>query len=155
MSKGSTIKDLRAKAKQLEARKREIDKNVEAIYTILRVFEQSQIGEVITDRLSSYAQELTNAMYDILISKRPLHRKSIFDRLTVRGIHVGGQIPVNTVGSYLSIDDRFKNVGRGMWDLAHPILPIDQSSEDLDMLADDVAHTTNGNIHNNLLPKAS
>lgn len=117
MSRESTIRDLRAKARQLETHKRDIDKQVEAIYTTLRIFEQN--GDVPgTPLVSPYAAELTNAMYDILIVERPLHRAVILERVQERGIHVGGQKPVNTVGAYLSTDERFRNAGRGIWTLA-------------------------------------
>ncbi len=115
MAASSTIRDLRAKAKQLEAKKRDIDKQVDAIYTTLRIFEQN--GEAIHESTSPYAEELTNAMYDILIAERPLQRAVILERVQERGIHVGGQTPVNSIGSYLSTDDRFKNAGRGIWTL--------------------------------------
>ena len=115
MSYASTIRDLRAKARQLEAKKRDIDKQVDAIYTTLRVFEQK--GEVVIRDASSYAQDLTDAMCDILTIERPLHREAILARVQERGIHVGGRKPVNTIGSYLSMDNHFRNAGRGIWTL--------------------------------------
>ena len=116
MSRESTIRDLRAKARQLESKKRDIDKQVEAIYTTMRVFEQN--GEVPRDGVSSYAKELTATIYDILKDERPLHRDIILARVQERGIFVGGQKPVNSIGSYLSTDARFGNVARGIWTLA-------------------------------------
>lgn len=128
MSRESTIRDLRTKARQLETKKRDIDKQVEAIYTTLRIFEQN--GDVpSTPSVSPYAAELTNAMYDILVTERPLHRTIILARVQERGIHVGGQKPVNTVGTYLSIDNRFRNAGRGIWTLTtepQPVLNADE-----------------------------
>ena len=41
MSRDSTIRDLWAKARQMEAKKRDLDKQVEAIYTTLRVLEEN------------------------------------------------------------------------------------------------------------------
>ena len=120
MSYASTIRDLRAKSKQLEAKKRDIDKQVEAIYTTLRVFvgNVDNDGSVVTKDASPYAQELTDAMCDILASERPLHRQDILARVQERGIHVGGQKPVGTIGSYLSMGSHFRNAGRGIWTLA-------------------------------------
>jgi len=149
MSKESTIRDLRARAKKLEATKRQIDKDVEAIFTTLRIFENDRACGVSREKTSSHAQELTDTIFDILTTSRPLHRKNIFELLKVRGIHVGGQIPVNTVGSYLSTDDRFKNVGRGIWDLALPYtleaqsLEEAQSNEELDDLNNDEYNVNN------------
>ena len=65
-----------------------------------------------------------------------MHRQIIYDRLKERGVHVGGQKPVNTIGSYLSVDPRFSNVGRGMWDLTRG--PKEDVSPDLVVLASDI-----------------
>ena len=116
MSRESTIRDLRVKVKQLEAQKREIDKQVENLHGAIRVFEQNVDAE--DEGRSSYEREVSDAMSDILTDERPLHRNVILDRVQERGIQVGGRKPVNTIGSYLSIDDRFKNVSRGVWTLA-------------------------------------
>ena len=116
MSRESTIRDLRVKVKQLEAKKREIDKQVENLHGAIRVFEQN--GDAEDEGRSSYEREMSDAMFDILTDERPLHRNIILDRVQERGIQVGGRKPVNTIGSYLSIDDRFSNVARGIWTLA-------------------------------------
>ena len=122
MSRESTIRDLRVKARQLEQMKRAIDKQVEAIYTTLRVFELN--GDETLESVSEYAQEITDAMYDVLLIERPLHREIILTRVQERGISIGGEKPVNTIGSYLSRDDRFRGAGnKGFWTLAeepHP-----------------------------------
>ena len=52
-------------------------------------------------------------------------------RANERGIHIGGQNPVNTIGSYLSLDDQFKNVGKGIWTLGEePMAEIPSSDND-------------------------
>ena len=134
MSRASTIRDLRTKARELESKKREIDKQVESIYTTLRIFEQS-VDTAAAETVSPYAEELTNAMYDVLMIERPLHRNVLLDRVRERGIHIGGQKPVNTIGSYLSTDTRFKNVGRGIWSLAEE--PVASEVEDEEVDAED------------------
>ena len=116
MSRESTLRDLRIKVKQLEVKKREIDKQVENLHGAIRVFEQND--NVSTEDRSPYAKEVSDAMVEILTDERPLHRDFILDRILERGIHIGGQKPVNTIGSYLSLDSRFKNAGRGIWTLA-------------------------------------
>ena len=78
--------------------------------------------------VSSYAQEITNTMYNILEDERPLHRAAILARVQERGVYVGGPSPIGTIGSYLSTDDRFSNVGRGTWTLAEEPKP-DLSAE--------------------------
>ena len=80
--------------------------------------------------------DLRNAIADILASDGPLHRREIHDRLLEMGVRIGGRDSVNNVGAHLSIDQRFRNVGRGMWDLTEPP-PRDakESSEQLDAKA--------------------
>ncbi len=116
MSRESTIRDLRVKVRQFEAKKREIDKQVENLHGAIRVFEQN--GDAEDEDRSSYAREVSDAMLDILTDERPLHRNVVLARVQQRGIHVGGTKPVNSIGSYLSTDQRFKNCGRGIWTLA-------------------------------------
>ena len=124
MSRESTIRDLRVKVKQLEAKKREIDKQVENLHGAIRVFEQN--GDVEHVERSSYAREVSDAMLDILTSERPLHRNVILARVQERGIQIGGRKPVNTIGSYLSTDNRFRNTGsKGVWTLTEE--PIGES----------------------------
>ena len=118
MGQQSTDVDLRALVKELEAKRRKIDKELEALSIVRRINEERTIGvDTGGRRASTYAQELTDAIYDTLSSERPLHRTAILERVTEHGIHVGGAKPINSIGSYLSTDRRFKNCGRGMWTL--------------------------------------
>ncbi len=63
-------------------------------------------------------RSMRDAMAEILRQEGPLHRREVHDRLVEMGVSVGGRDPVNNVGAHLSTDDRFRNVGRGMWDLS-------------------------------------
>ena len=110
--------ELRALVKEWEAKKHKIEKELESLHTIVRINQERGSSVDASDRPSTYAQELTDAIYDTLLSKRPLHRMDILGKVVERGIHVGGTKPVNSIGSYLSTDQRFKNCGRGMWTLA-------------------------------------
>ena len=65
-------------------------------------------------------RSMRDAMAEILRKESPLHRRELHDRLVEMGVSVGGRDPVNNVGAHLSADDRFRNVGRGMWDLTSP-----------------------------------
>ena len=64
--------------------------------------------------------EITNAIYAILKESGAMHRQDIHTRLAVRGVKIGGQNPVNSMGAYLSRDPRFQSLGGGLWDLAQP-----------------------------------
>ena len=132
MGQQSTDVDLLALTKELEAEKRKIDKELEAIYIVRRINQERTIGvDTGGRRASTYAQELTDAIYDTLSSERPLHRTAILERVTEHGIHVGGAKPINSIGSYLSTDRRFKNCGRGLWTLEEePMTGIPSSDND-------------------------
>ena len=111
--------ELRALVEEWEAKKHKVEKELESLHTIIRINQERGSSVDASDRrTSTYAQELTEAIYDTLLSERPLHRMDILGKVAERGIHVGGTKPVNSIGSYLSTDQRFKNCGRGMWTLA-------------------------------------
>ena len=120
MSRMTTLKYLRARVRKLENTKRAIDDQIASMHNTIRTLEQDPEEDGAEFRPSTHARELTDAMHDILEEHgRPLHRNVIYERVRERGIHIGGAKPVNSIGSYLSTDTRFKNVAKGMWDLAH------------------------------------
>lgn len=141
-----TIDTLRTEIRRLEAEKRRIEEQHRALVTTLRYFENPErMAEPPTklpsspiptqgylessERVSGGRRQRTaepsdsamrDTMAEILAREGPLHRSAIYDRLVEMGVHIGGRDPVNNVGAHLSIDDRFKNVGRGMWGLSKP-----------------------------------
>ena len=64
------------------------------------------------------SSEIPDAIYGILAESGALHRQEIYNRLSERGVQIGGQNPVNSMGVYLSRDARFESVGGGRWALA-------------------------------------
>ena len=121
MGNESILRDLRANVKDLETKKREIDKEVESLHVVIRLYERNGQSQDTLNK-DSFAERISTAIYGILHDEGgPLHRSEIHSRIQGQGIHVGGKNPVNSVGSYLSLDDRFVNVGRGMWDLAERV----------------------------------
>ena len=117
---------------ELEAKRRQIDKEIEAVHIVIRL-KQERASRVDSGgrRTGTYAQELTNAIHDTLLSERPLHRNVILERVIERGIHVGGAKPMNSIGSYLSTDRRFKNCGRGTWTLEEePVIGMPPSDKE-------------------------
>ena len=143
----STDKELQSLIKEWEGKKRKIDKELEALYIVMRM-NQERIEDTNSERgprASSYAQELTDAIQGILLSERPLHRQVILARVAERGIYVGGAKPINSIGSYLSTDVRFKNVNRGIWTLTDESLDTESSSNHpvlIDLANDNVAEDT-------------
>ena len=133
MSNESILRGLRAKVKDFEIKKREIDKEVESLHVVIRLFERNEQSQD-TPNKDSFAERIGNTMYGILHNEgTPLHRMIILERIQEQGIYIGGKKPVNSVGSYLSLDDRFVNVGRGMWDLAERV----PASDTLPLSAED------------------
>lgn len=59
---------------------------------------------------------LNDAMYEIVKDTgRPWYYKDLYSALQARGVSVPGKDPVANVVAHLSGDERFENVGRGMW----------------------------------------
>lgn len=116
MVSDSTIDVLREVIRRLEAEIGEIERQRDGLVMALRYLENS--GETSTPSRDRTGISMRDAMAEILAEESPLGRRDIHDRLVKQGIRVGGRDPVNNVGAHLSIDPRFENVGRGLWDLA-------------------------------------
>ena len=155
MAYESTINDLKAAISRLETEKRHIDEQLHALDSSLRYFEsmqassyqpspQSQVPTQARSESSGRAQyqgadnNLRDAMAEILAAEGPLHRREIYDRLVRLGVPIGGQEPINNVGAHLSIDSRFENVGRGVWQLSEPGEEADIGENDSNEEEEDV-----------------
>ncbi len=114
MSRLDTITYLRKVLEELEEERDVLDKQIDSIRSAVNILESRPEAEYAS---SKQAQALRDSIYEILSEQHPLHRRTIYDKLVERGIKVGGQDPVNNVGAHLSRDARFRNVGRGEWDL--------------------------------------
>ena len=112
----STIRGLQAAIRRLEAEKREIQRQHDALVTALRYLEESE--QVATPPRQRTEKNMRVAVAEILAVEGPLSRRDIHDRLLEQGVHVGGRDPVNNVGAHLSIDPRFVKMGGGLWGLA-------------------------------------
>ena len=72
-------------------------------------------------RTTTVHEGITTAIVAVLNPDKRLHRDDIKESIKAMGVHVSGDTDekqVMTVGSYLSRDDRFKSLGKGMWMLA-------------------------------------
>ena len=78
-------------------------------------------------KADTVTSQITDAVYQVLLADRPLHRGVIAERLQTMGIYLSGkdeQERVQYLASFLSRDNRFKPVGRenprrrGEWTLA-------------------------------------
>ncbi len=138
----SIVQALKAAISQLESEKLRIDGQIEALKDVLPYFETQGSSAQAPVNVSSSANppqtdlgglnaglRRSNAIAAILKATSPLSRQDIYKQLVEKGVHIGGQNPLASVSTYLSIDPRFINVGRGMWRLAQP---HDESSDDGD-----------------------
>ena len=115
MKREETLKVLNRILRKKEDEMERLQASIDAMRITIREVESVDDDEVTTPQQGTYKKELTDAMSSILAEYGPLHRTVILDKLQARGHHIGGG--VRTIGSYLSMDDRFKNVGKGMWAL--------------------------------------
>lgn len=114
------ILGLREEIRQREERRQKLDAEIWVFAEAVRFLEESSEPPVVAPRrrAGSHGAELTDAIERTLLAERPLHRKAILERVTAAGLYIGGTNPLTVLGSYLSLDKRFKNVGRGMWTLS-------------------------------------
>lgn len=141
MTNETIVQALKAAIHQLEREKLRIDESVEVLKDTLRYFENPKVSPISAIDVSSpvnspqpelgrpgarqrhpTAKSPPDVIAEILRVESPLHRREIYERLEEKGVHIGGQTPLNTVSTYLSVDGRFKNVGRGIWCLSRPLL---------------------------------
>ena len=114
MKRLETIKVLTTILQAKEQEQEALQESIDALRIAIREVECANLDSVTTPQHGTHKEELTNAMFAILEGNRPLHRNIILARVRERGVHVGG---ISSIGSYLSTDGRFKNVGKGMWTL--------------------------------------
>ena len=120
MSNEHTIRDLQAMRASREADRRRAEQAIEALDIAIAMFKGDTAP---TPRRRSHSASLSDAMHDILVRERPLHRTTLLERVRAAGFHVGGKTPVGAIGSYLSRDERFTNIGRGCWSLTEEPAP--------------------------------
>ena len=89
-----------------------------AIATVNSFTDEGLNDSFIPPQNETLKTQLTNAIYECLLREGPLHRKTILDRVSHMGIQIGVKSPLSSLASYLSIDERFVNVGKGIWALA-------------------------------------
>ena len=141
MSRAETLRDLRQEARRIEADKRDLDRQLEAIHIVIRRYEAPQnVGAG-----SASTVEIRDAIYGILSDEHPLHRRVILERLIERGVHIGGVTPINSLSAHLSTDDRFSSVEetKGTWTLTefHSVSPVQPARHQIRSLTEQA--TTN------------
>ena len=73
-------------------------------------------------REGTITSQVTDLVEQILSIEGPIHRKELLARVRQQGIYFGSaeKDQLNTFASYLTVDDRFESIGRGVWRLAGP-----------------------------------
>lgn len=140
VSKQSMDKALRAMQKDLLRQKEIIDSELDALTVVIRMNEKRPEGR--NRKPSGFVVDVTNTILEVLQEESPLHRNDICARVREKGVHIGGENPVATIGTYLSSDDRFTNVSRGMWAVSED---IDMADLLADSLVKDRMGATAGN----------
>ena len=69
------------------------------------------------------AAEITDAIYEVLETESPLHRRDILERVEASGVIIGGKDKLQNLSAYLSEDRRFQPAERGHWTLAGNLRP--------------------------------
>ena len=105
---------------QLQALKQIVDEANAEIEYLQTIVGEPDKNAVQLPTEGTYTAELTGAIHDLLVDDRPLHRKTILDRVVAAGVHVSGQDKLRTLSAHLSHDKRFIPAGRGEWTLSQP-----------------------------------
>ena len=113
VTKQSLLKELRSIENDVLRKQEQADQELDAIRVTIAMVEERP--EKRSKERSSFVANVTDAIYDILQKEGPLHRNEICKAVQKKGLHIGGESPVATIGTYLSDDPRFKNVSRGIW----------------------------------------
>ena len=136
MTYETTIEDLKAAISRLRTEKSRIDGRIRALSASLRYFENEErsiaphFGGSDTEQSRATDNNVRDKMAAILAAGGPLHRRAIYERLVEMGVQFRGQNPINNVGTYLSTDSRFENVGRGVWQLSQPHEDVADNTDD-------------------------
>ena len=126
--------DIDALIEELTAKRRRLDADIATLEATQRVFDvyraQEQLAfPQLTDCASAptFAETVGNAIEEVLLAERPLHRKEILARVEAKGLHIEAEKRLHYFGTFLTNGERFitesKATGlpgvRGYWTLAH------------------------------------
>ena len=125
MKRMETIKVLTKIMQEKEKELFALQESIKVLRGAIREVELANDDTVTTPHNGTAKQEITDAIYDILLQHGPLHRDVILEKVRAMGIHVSG---INTLASYLSGDDRFKNIAKGTWALKEELRETDSSN---------------------------
>ena len=117
MKRLETVRVLSGILQKKEQQVQTLEDSIRVLRAAIIEVEVAEDESVTTPQKGTFKEQTADAIYNVLKeAQRPLHRTVILTKVKERGLIIGGG--VSTIGGYLSMDDRFKNVGKGMWTLA-------------------------------------
>ena len=129
MQRGMIIKGLKAIVTERENELRELDANreeligrIQGLHAAIKEVECSTMNTVTRPQTGTYREQITDVVEQVLQIERPLHRSVILKRVKDLGVYMGPTNPMSSLGAYLSLDDRFSTVGKGVWTLTEDII---------------------------------
>ena len=102
----------------LRKKRVEIDRDIAELEKFLGVHHEQKTAHA----EGTYTAEITAAICEVLSNAdAPLHRNEVLTRLEEREFFVSGKDKLGALSAYLSRDERFTPVGKGMWGLTADI----------------------------------
>lgn len=117
MKRLETVKVLSGILQKKEQQIQILEASIQVLRAAIIEVELAEDESVTTPQKGTFKEQTAGAIYDVLEEAQiPLHRNVILTKVKERGLIISGG--VSTIGAYLSMDERFKNVGKGIWTLA-------------------------------------
>ena len=113
MKRQETVKTLSNILQRVQKDIKELQAQADNLMATIRLVETTEHEFVTTRQKGSFGEKIADTMYEVLEELGPLHRQQILNEVKRRGVYVGAGM--KTIGAYLSSDDRFENVSRGVW----------------------------------------
>ena len=116
---------------KLDLKINELDKEIDSLSHSMQIVESASDNFVSTPQSGTLTEQVTNLIEQVLSESGPLHRKELLKMALESGIVFGSEEKdqLNTFGSYLSRDDRFKSDGRGVWRLTTASESVDSENK--------------------------
>ena len=119
------------KKASIDARINQLDIEIHALTLSIDVVERLPDNFVSTPQGGTLTEQIVGLALQTLSERGPLHRRELLEIALQSGIVIGseGKDQLNTFMSYLSRDERFKSMGRGVWCLTDVGVSEDPETE--------------------------
>ena len=117
MKRLETVRVLSGILQKKEQQVQTLEDSIRVLRAAIIEVELAEDESVTTPQKGTFKEQTADAIYNLLKeAQTPLHRNVILTKVKERGLIISGGI--STIGAYLSMDERFKSVGKGIWTLA-------------------------------------